>query len=256
MEQVDRRPPGFLARALRVALDRALPPLCPGCRTPLADPAALCATCWRGVSFICEPLCPRLGVPFPFDPGPGVLSMQALAEPPAYDRARAAVRYEDVARALVHACKYRDRPELARMLGAWMARAGRDLLADADGLVPVPLHWGRLWGRRFNQAAELAKAIARESGVPLCEGALRRVRATRHQVGLSRSERAANMQGAFRVGAEAVPLVVGRRLVLVDDVLTTGSTLEACARALSRAGAARVDVLVFARVVDPVRPPI
>ena len=152
--------------------------------------------------------------------------------------------------------KYGDRLDLAPMMGRWMARAGRELTADADALLPVPLHWRRLWARRFNQSAALAGAIADICGVPVLHGALKRVRATPQQVGLSKSERADNVQGAFRVPAEAKAEVAGRRLVLIDDVLTSGATVDTCARALLRAGAAHVDVLVFARVVAPVRTPI
>ena len=134
-------------------------------------------------------------------------------------------------------------------MGAWMARAGADLLADADLIVPVPLHRARLWRRRFNQAAALGGAIARQAARPLDTGALQRVRPTRPQVGLTRAERARNLQGAFRVAPEARPRLAGRRLLLVDDVLTTGATANAAARALIRAGAREVDVLTFARVV-------
>src|SRR5499427_6606839 len=115
--------------------------------------------CWSKISFIAPPYCERLGIPFPYDPGPGVLSMEAIADPPAYRRARAAVRYDDVSRKLVHALKYGDRLDLAPTMGRWMARAGRELLADADALVPVPLHWRRQWTRRFNQSALLAQII-------------------------------------------------------------------------------------------------
>ena len=146
------------------ALDVALPTLCPACREPVGG-NGLCAPCWSKLSLIAPPYCERLGIPFAYDPGPGVLSMQAITDPPAYHRARAAVRYDDVARALVHALKYGDRLDLAPTMGRWMARAGRELLADADALIPVPLHWRRLWARRFNQSALLAKAIAQESGI-------------------------------------------------------------------------------------------
>jgi predicted amidophosphoribosyltransferase len=146
--------------ALRIALDAVLPPLCASCRAPLADAGGLCPACWARMSFLAPPWCERLGIPFGHDPGPGVLSMEAIADPPAYGRARAAVRYDDVARDLVHRLKYGDRLDLATAMGRWMARAGRELLDDADALVPVPLHWRRLWGRRFNQAAALARAAA------------------------------------------------------------------------------------------------
>jgi ComF family protein len=237
------------------ALDMALPPLCPSCREPVGD-HGLCASCWAKLSLIAPPYCERLGIPFAYDPGPGVISMQAIADPPAYHRARAAVRYDEVARTLVHSLKYGDRLDLAPTMGRWMARAGTAILEEADALVPVPLHWRRLWTRRFNQSALLAKAISNESGVPVAEAAIKRVKATAQQVGLSQSERAANVQGAFRVPEQGKAEVAGRNLVLIDDVLTTGATLDACARALLRAGARSVDALTFARVVDTVRAPI
>jgi ComF family protein len=177
--------------------------------------------------------------------------MEAIADPPAYQRARAAVRYDDIARTLVHALKYQDRTDLAPAMGRWMAQAGAELLADADVLVPVPLHWRRGFGRRYNQAAMLAGAVQRlHPHIAVRHDLIRRARPTAHQVGLSRPERARNVQGAFAVSAESRAALRGLRLVLVDDVLTTGATADACARALLRAGALRVDVLVFARVVD------
>src|SRR5271155_5193568 len=236
----------------RLALDLALPRLCAVCREPVEGPG-LCPACWSKLSFITRPYCERLGIPFVYDPGPGILSMEAIADPPAYNRARAAGRFDEVSRALVHALKYSDRLDLAPMMGRWLGHAGRELLADADALVPVPLHWRRNWARRFNQSAMLAAAISATSGVPIATGALKRVKATGQQVGLSRSERAANVQGAFRVPPEKKAAVVGRRLILIDDVLTSGATAEGCARALLRAGAGNVDVLVFARVADAVR---
>jgi ComF family protein len=237
------------------ALDVALPKLCPACRE-LVGADGLCAPCWSRLSLIARPYCERLGIPFAYDPGPGVLSMQAITDPPAYHRARAAVRYDDVARTLVHALKYGDRLDLAPTMGRWMARAGRELLADADALIPVPLHWRRLWARRFNQSSLLAKAIAETSSVVVADLVLKRIKATAQQVGLSQAERARNVQGAFRVPPEHKADVEGRRLVLIDDVLTSGATSDACARALLRAGARSVDLLVFARVVDAVRAPI
>src|ERR1700716_1531994 len=147
-----RRALQAIRAAGRFALDRALPPLCPSCRDPVAEPGALCPACWARISFIAPPYCERLGIPFAYDPGPGILSMQAIADPPAYQRARAALRFDEVARALVHALKYGDRLDLAPTLGRWMARAGATVLAEADALVPVPLHWRRLWARRFNQS--------------------------------------------------------------------------------------------------------
>jgi ComF family protein len=246
---------GAAGSAIRLARDIALPTLCVACRDEVAG-EGVCARCWSQLSFIAPPHCPRLGIPFVYDPGPGLLSMQAIAAPPAYQRARAAVRYDDVAKSLVHGLKYQDRTDLAPTMGRWMARAGRDLLGDADVLVPVPLYWRRAWSRRFNQSGILARVIERQAGVKLAADALRRVRPTRQQVGLSKTERAQNVQGAFQVATDRRAEIEGRHVVLVDDVLTSGATVDACARALLRARAAQVDVLVFARVVESFRTPI
>jgi ComF family protein len=246
---------GAWGHAARLALDIALPTLCVACREPVSG-EGVCAACWAKLSFIAPPFCPRLGIPFVYDPGPGLLSMQAIADPPAYQRARAAVRYDDVARTLVHALKYQDRTDLAPAMGRWMARAGQELLEHADALVPVPLHWRRGWSRRYNQSGALARVIGRQSGVPVAGSALRRVRPTQQQIGLSRSERETNVQGAFRVAADRQAEIQGRHIVLIDDVLTSGATIDACARALLRAKAAQVDVLVFARVVNSHKAPI
>src|SRR3954447_1439300 len=186
----------LMSHAARLALDVALPTLCVACREPVAG-VGVCARCWAKLSFIAPPFCPRLGIPFVYDPGPGLLSMQAIADPPAYARARAAVRYDEVARSLVHALKYQDRTDLAPAMGRWMARAGEELLAEADALVPVPLHWRRGWSRRYNQSGALARAIGKHSGVPVLRDALRRIRPTPQQIGLSRPQRSANVQGAF-----------------------------------------------------------
>jgi ComF family protein len=246
---------GAWAHATRLALDIALPTLCVACREPV-NGDGVCAECWARLSFIAAPLCPRLGIPFVYDPGPDLLSMEAIANPPAYRRARAAVRYDEVARTLVHGLKYQDRTDLAPAMGRWMARAGRELLSEADMLIPVPLHWRRGWSRRYNQSGALARVIERQSGVKVKSELLRRVRATEQQVGLSRSQRASNVQGAFKVSADRQSEVHGRRVVLIDDVLTSGATVDACARALLRAKANQVDVLVFARVVDTHKAPI
>ncbi len=246
---------GAWKHAARLVLDIALPTLCVSCREPV-DGEGVCATCWSKLSFIAPPFCPRLGIPFVYDPGPELLSMEAIANPPAYQRARAAVRYDDVARTLVHTLKYQDRTDLTPAMGRWMARAGKELLGEADLLVPVPLHWRRGWSRRYNQSGALAKVISRQSGVRMASEALRRVRATEQQIGLSRKDRASNVQGAFKVADDRKANIQGRRVILIDDVLTSGATVDACARALLRAKAAQVDVLVFARVVDTHRAPI
>jgi len=246
---------GAWSHVSKLALDIALPTLCVACRDPV-EGEGVCADCWAKMSFIAPPFCPRLGIPFVYDPGPDMLSMEAIANPPAYTRARAAVRYDDVARTLVHALKYQDRTDLAPAMGRWMARAGKELLTEADWLIPVPLHWRRAWHRRYNQSGVLARIIERQSGVKARGDVLRRVRATEQQGGLSRPQRASNVQGTFKVSADRQSEIQGRRVILIDDVLTSGATVDACARALLRAKAAQVDVLVFARVVDTPKAPI
>ncbi len=241
---------GAVSALGRAALDFVYPPTCLACRAAIAEAGALCSRCWGAMRFIERPFCERLGTPFEQDLGPGLISPQAIADPPVYGRARAAVRFEDgPARRLIHRLKYSDRIEIAKPVGRWMARAGADILAEADVLTPIPLHRLRLMARRFNQAAALAAAIGQETGKPCDPTLLARVKATKAQVGLSRAQRADNVQGAFRVSAKAEPRLRGRRVVLVDDVLTSSATVNAAARALLRAGAANVDVLVFARVV-------
>jgi ComF family protein len=242
------RLPGLVARGF---VGLVYPPSCIACGAATGVPHALCAGCWSGVRFIERPYCERLGTPFSVDLGaPGLLSPAALSDPPVYGRARAVARYDATARRLVQRLKYEDRLDLAGALGAMMARAGGELLAEADVVVPVPLWRWRLWHRRFNQAALLARAATRGSGVPVAPDLLARVRRTRAQVGLSRAARAENLQGAFRVPEAARARLQAKRVLLVDDVLTTGATANAAARALLRGGAAAVDVLVFARVVS------
>jgi ComF family protein len=241
---------GATARGvLRAALDLALPRLCAVCREPV-EGEGLCPACWAKLSFITRPYSERLGIPFVYDPSPGMLSMEAIADPPAYQRVRAAVRFDDIAGALVHALKYGDRLDLAPMMGRWLARAGSELLAEADALVPVPLHWRRHWARRFNQSALLAVAVAQESGVPIAAAGAQAGEIHPAAGRAVAGARAANIQGAFRVPADGKAEVAGRSLVLIDDVLTSGATVEGCAKALLRAGARTVDVLVFARVAE------
>jgi ComF family protein len=242
---------GQIATSLGRAAARLLfPPVCAGCRRQVDMPGALCGECWPKLRFLERPWCAVLGTPFAYEMGEGALSPEAIANPPAFDRARAAFRFDDVGRALIHGLKYGDRLEVAVALSGWMAAAGRDLLAEADALVPVPLHWTRLVARRFNQAAELTRHLSARTGLANEALLLKRVRRTRHQVGLTRAQRLENVTGAFRIAADRRGWVRGKRLVLVDDVLTTGATLEACCRVLRRAGAARIDVLTAARVVE------
>ncbi len=247
------RPFAVLGRVARALVGLVYPPSCAGCGAATADPGALCPSCWAGLRFIEEPCCARYGTPFAVDLGIGpLLSPRAISEPPVFARARAVALYNDTARSLVHRLKYQDRLDLAKAMAAMMAASGAALIAEADCVVPVPLHRWRLWRRRFNQAALLARPVARAGSLPFLPRALARVKATRSQVGLTRAGRAENLQGAFRVPAAHRAGIQGRRVLLVDDVTTTGATANAAARALLRGGAASVDLLTFALVADPI----
>ena len=226
------------------------PPVCSGCGKMVGRPAGLCPECWATVRFIERPYCEITGVPFDHDRGEGLISPEAIARPPPYAKARAAVFYDGVARKIVHGLKYSDRADLAAMMAAWMIRAGRDVVDDSDVIMAVPLHRGRLFARRYNQSAELARTIARLSGKPFLPGVMRRVRATRQQVGLGLRARQDNVRGAFLTKPEQAQRFLGLNVLLVDDVLTTGSTVEAATRSLLRAGAGQVNVLTFARVAS------
>jgi ComF family protein len=234
----------------RLALGLLYPPSCIACQAATGEPHALCAACWSQIRFIERPFCERLGTPFAVDLGQPLLSPAAIADPPVFGRARAVAEYDGTASLLVHRLKYNDRLELARAMGGMMTRAGAELLDEADVIVPVPLHRWRLWRRRFNQAMALARTVSEESGVICDPFLLARVKRTRRQVGLTKAQRQENLQGAFRVPPEAKARLKRKRVLLIDDVLTTGSTANAASRALLRAGAASVDILAFARVVQ------
>ncbi|MHA1523879.1 MAG: ComF family protein [Alphaproteobacteria bacterium] len=233
-----------------------LPPTCATCQAPISTTGALCPPCWCAINFIESPICARLGLPLAYDLGPGGMSAQGQTTKAPFDRVRSVAHYDGVARQLVSAFKFGDRLDLAPMIAGWMARAGAQLLGEADVLVPVPLHWSRLWTRRYNQAAQLARALARTSGLACQTDFVRRTRRTRSQPGLTARQRRRNVAGAFSCPPHQMAHIEGRRIILVDDVMTTGATVGAVARALRRNGAARVDVLTFARVVAPTEIPI
>ena len=231
-------------------LDQLYPPVCLSCDAPVATADALCADCFRKLRPITAPLCPILGIPFAVSLGPDARSAEAIADPPPFDRARAAVIYNDVARSLVSKLKYGDRPELARFCARLMARGGHELLAPDAVLVPVPLHRTRQFSRRYNQSTELARALGKLTGLAMDPLLVSRRKNTRQQVGLSGEARQRNVAGAFAPHPEAFNRLKGRRVVIVDDVVTTGSTVNAVTRALKAGGAEKIDVLSFARVVS------
>ncbi len=237
------------ARCGRAVLDLLYPPLCLNCEAAVSAADGLCARCFRQLRPITAPLCPRLGLPFQVSLGPDALSAEAIADPPPFDRARSAVIYNDIARALVSRLKYGDRPELASFCGRLMVSAGAELWSAAPLLVPVPLHPLRQIGRRYNQSLELARVIAASTHLSVDPALVRRVKRTAQQVGLSADARARNVAGAFLAHPEALARARGRPVVIVDDVVTTGSTVKAVTRALRKAGIERIDVVSFARVV-------
>jgi ComF family protein len=239
-------------RAFRGVLDAVLPPRCLKCGEILSGAGTsggLCPECWRKLAWLAPPCCIGCGQPFPFDAGPEARCAACLRQPPAYDRARAVFRYDAESRDLILAFKQADRTESVPVLAGWMARVGAELLDSAELIVPVPLHWTRLVSRRFNQAALLAQALGRLGDRPVEPQALIRRRATQSQGRFGRLGRFRNVAGAIAVIPRHGEAVANRRILLIDDVITTGATANAAARALISAGARNVDVLALAKVV-------
>lgn len=234
----------------RALVDAVLPPRCLACRSAVEAQGSLCVDCWSGLDFIAGPVCAACGLPFAFEIGPGAICAACAARPPRFDRARAALVYGETSRDLILGLKHGDRLEMAPTLARWLARPGAALIAEADLVAAVPLHRFRLLARRHNQAALIAAALP-GARAKLAPDLLIRRRRTPSQGGLSARERRRNVAGAFAVRPSWRPKLAGKRVLLVDDVHTTGATLDACARALKRAGAAGVDALTVARVVRP-----
>ncbi|HYI39600.1 MAG TPA: ComF family protein [Allosphingosinicella sp.] len=242
-------PAAALARAaLRLGLDFALPPRCPGCGAITGEPHRFCLDCWHKLTFLGEPCCARCGLPFAYPSGDGALCASCLADPPPFDRLRAAVAYDEVSREVALKLKYSGRPGLAETLAHFMLRHVPGDSGDAL-LVPVPLHRWRIWKRGYNQAALIASALSRRTGLAAGLDLLDRTRATPPLRGMGRRERKLAVRGAFEAPGQARARLAGRRILLVDDVYTSGATAAACARALKRGGAASVEILCWARVV-------
>lgn len=231
---------------LATLVDLALPPRCPGCGAVTEGDHRFCAACWGSLRFLGPPWCATCQAPFEFDRGPGAQCGECLANPPPHGGVRAAVAYGAVARSVALKLKYGGRLACATTMARAMARL---MPADAELLVPVPLHRARLWSRGFNQAALIAAALARATGVPADPLLLRRIRPTPVLRGLGARGRAKAVAGAFALAPDGAARVRGRRIVLVDDVHTSGATAEGCARVLKRAGAAEVILLCWARVL-------
>lgn len=243
----------LVAAAGRAVLDLLLPPHCLTCDAPVDAPGRFCPDCFRQAGFITDPCCAKCGVPFSHagEGGRERLCPGCRAHLPPWGRARGALRYDDHARRVVLPFKHGDRTEYAAALAPLMARAGGTLLRDAEVIVPVPLHRSRLIARRYNQAALLARALSRLSGVAAVPDALRRTRPTLPLGELGAAARTETLKDAFALRAGRGDRIAGRHVLLVDDVMTSGATCAACTRVLLAAGAAVVDVLVAARVPDP-----
>jgi ComF family protein len=231
-------------------LDLLFPPLCVSCRARVSDVHALCAACWNAIAFIEGALCATCGTPFDVDPGGDTVCGACHARPHDFGKARALLRYDEASKGLILGFKHGDRLDQAPAFARWLERTGRDLLDAADLIVPVPLHRWRLWKRRYNQAAVLAMRLSALSGVVCDPLALERKRPTPSQGAMTSAKaRRRNVLAAFRVPKGSLEAIRDRRVLLVDDVFTTGATLDACARALKRSGAAEVNALTLARVV-------
>lgn len=242
------------AQAVTRALGALFPPVCAGCRAETGTPSTLCPDCWGGLHVLAGPGCRVCGVDIAgLGPGESFTCDQCLKNPPAWTEGRAALVYAATGRRLVLRLKHGDRLDTVPMLAGWMARAGAPLLEAADMVVPVPLHWTRTVRRRFNQSAELARHLTADRPARFRADILVRTRRTPSQEGRSREERRANLAGALAVRPRHRDALAGRRVLLIDDVMTTGATLDAGAGALLDAGAARADVLVLALVPSPSR---
>lgn len=243
------RAKGTLGRALRPVLDFVLPPRCAMCHTDVSEPQSLCGTCWAQVAFIADPACAACDRPFEYFTQEHALCAACVKERPLPGVLKSALVYDEISRPLLMRFKHGDGTSLAPMLAKWMALRGADLLKDADLIIPVPLHWTRLLARRYNQAALLCREIDFLTHVPWDPHILKRVKRTPSQGHLSKVQRLSNVAAAFQVPEHLRPKVKDKRIVLIDDVMTTGATLGACAKALIAAGARQVDGLVLARTV-------
>lgn len=239
----------FVRSGLYYSSNLVLPPVCVACSALVDGHGVACPRCWANLHIITPPICDRLGIPLPGSVGDGpFFSTDAIVNPPDYDRARAAAFYTGVMRRLIVKFKFEDRHEALPLFTSLLMNAGREILPQADVIVPVPLHPLRLLHRRYNQSALLALNLAKRSGKPMEARALRRVKRTRAQVGLDQAERRQNVAAAFAVSKQGAGRIAGKRVLLIDDVMTTGSTVSACALVLRNAGAAGVDVLALAGV--------
>ncbi len=210
---------------------------------------ALNAEDFAALSFISGPVCNQCGRPMELDLGPEAICAPCTARPPPWQQARAALVYDDVSRIPILALKRAGRRDGLKVMANWMSSAGAPFLSSVDLIIPVPLHYFRLINRGYNQSGWLANAIGKQNALQVEHRALLRHRATKSQASLTARARHKNVAGAFRVREKKVPTIAGKHVLLIDDVYTTGATLKAASKALRKAGATQISVLVLARVV-------
>ncbi|MEO9962380.1 MAG: ComF family protein [Nisaea sp.] len=240
------RPVVHLGRRL---FDVVLPPRCKKCGALVVEDDRLCSDCWMSATFLGPPWCACCGLPFEYDVGAGSLCGACMAAPPLFDVARSALAYDDASREMILRFKHGGDETLSRLFARWMALAGADLFSEQSIIVPVPLHPWRRISRRFNQSALLAAELARLTGLPSDPLSLVRVKRTPSQGGLGKTARTLNVRGAFAVRPDRREKIAGRRILLVDDVWTSGATAEACIRACRKAGSGPASLLTLARVL-------
>ena len=225
------------------------PARCAGCAESVGSHGALCVPCWQNIHFITDPLCHHCGLPFDYAIGERALCGHCMQHKPAYTQARALFRYDQHSRNQILSLKYHDKTGLVPIYGQWLVRIAESYKKQVDVIMPVPLHYSRLVWRRYNQAALLAHALADRTQITCLPDTLQRIRKTPTQSGLTRRQREDNVRGAFRIKAKNRDLIKGKSVLLVDDVMTTGATLDACARTLHDAGVIDVYVVTLARTV-------
>ncbi len=226
------------------------PSVCSNCLSPIETSNNICPACWEDIDFIMPPFCEIKGTPFPFDIEQGTISASALKNPPSYDKARGVALYEGTMRELIHKLKYKDRHELTNLFVNWMKRAGSELLSETDLIIPIPLYKTRLWQRRFNQSAILAKRLSQQTELPYDCSTLIRRKKTKSQVGLTAKERQQNLKNAFFIEETKKEIIEDKSILLIDDVITTGVTVNTAASILKSEGASKVYILSLAIVSD------
>ena len=237
-------------KILKKFLNLILPPRCLSCGDVCLETAQLCPPCWKEIHFISDPQCSICGWPLPYQDSLGMICVHCAHKKPLFTMARSVMAYDKASSGIILKLKHGDATYLAPALGEWMRSRSEDLLKDIDCLIPVPLHWFRLFMRRYNQAAILAKGISKKNSLPVMPHLLRRQRFTKSQAHLNFKQRQRNVRKAFYVPLKQREFLQNKKIALVDDVFTTGATINECTRVLLKAGCAEVRVITLARVAQ------